>query len=232
MRERSGAARKERLRSVFEFASEAARATEQAALFLRCIHPLRFDERKDLDEECTRYDAFLKEKRKNAVVQSRNGLRLLLAAAGADALLFAFRAVRRLLGHRPLAEIMPEGGDRLLLLERFAADETLAALGEARFRTSRSLCGHRFGRAQVEPHARRKFLFCGRVAKPRLAAILFRPFSRLPDIGEGAVCQIFGARRKVCGASSSRKIALFSILTACSAISRKERQSSSSAPSP
>ena len=40
---------------------------EQAALFLRCIHPLRFDERKDLDEECTRYDAFLKEKRKNAV---------------------------------------------------------------------------------------------------------------------------------------------------------------------
>ena len=67
MRERSGAARKERLRSVFAFASEAARATEQAALFLRCIHPLRFDERKDRDEECTRYDAFLKEKRKNAV---------------------------------------------------------------------------------------------------------------------------------------------------------------------
>ncbi len=44
-----------------------ARATEQAALFLRCIHPLRFDERKDLYEECTRYDAFLKEERKDTV---------------------------------------------------------------------------------------------------------------------------------------------------------------------
>ena len=65
------------------------------------------------------------------------------------------------MGHRPLAEIMPEGGDRLLLLERFAADGALAALGEARLRTGRRFSGDRFGRAQVEPHARRTFLFCG-----------------------------------------------------------------------
>ena len=168
MRERSGAARKERLRSVFAFASEAARATEQAALFLRCIHPLRFDERKDLDEECTRYDAFLKEKRKNAVgkehrahgtadcsardlavgqaLQSRNGLRLRLTAAGADALLFALCAVRRLPGHRPFAEIMPEGRDGLLFLERFAADGALLAVRKAVLRAGRRFSGDRFGR--------------------------------------------------------------------------------------
>ena len=56
---------------------------------------------------------------------------------------------------------MPEGRDGLLFLERFPADGTLLAVREARRGTGRRFSGDRFGRAQVEPHARRTFLFCG-----------------------------------------------------------------------
>lgn len=121
-------------------------------------------------------------------------------------LLFAFRAVRRLPGHRPFAEIMPEGKDGLLFLERFAADGALAAIREARFRTGRSRCGHRYGRMCHEVAV---FLAAGRAdgflcARRRAARVLADGKRKLRLYGV-VVLRIFGRehRRKLVAARSA-----------------------------